>query len=245
MTTDYDPIAEQYKRSKLQPWRGYIEAHTLMELAGDLNGKAVVDIACGEGFYTRLIRQQGAARVVGVDLSEGMVALARKQETENPLGIEYMVGDGRALDFHEEFDLATAAYLLNYATDRQELSAMCRGIGRCLKPGGRFVTVNMNQAFDFESAPSYRQYGFETRQLGALREGTPVEWKFHLDDGAFTIENYLLDVSIHEEAFQAAGFREVRWHLPRLSPHANSAAEPGFWDRFLQHPPVIFIECVK
>jgi hypothetical protein len=35
MTTDYDPIAEQYKRSKLQPWRTYIEAFTLMDLIGD------------------------------------------------------------------------------------------------------------------------------------------------------------------------------------------------------------------
>ena len=36
-------------------------------------------------------------------------------------------------------DLAVAAYLLNYATDRAELGAMCRGIARCLRPGGRFV----------------------------------------------------------------------------------------------------------
>lgn len=245
MTTDYDPIAEQYKRSKLQPWRGYIESHTLMELAGDLDGEAVLDVACGEGFYTRLIRQHGAARVVGVDLSEGMISLARKQESEKPLGIEYIVGDGRDLHCDAEFDLVTAAYLLNYATDRQELEAMCRGIGRCLKPGGRFVTVNMNQAFNFETAPSYRQYGFETRQVGPLREGTPVEWKFYLSDGDFTIENYLLDVAIHEAAFKAGGFRVVQWHAPRLSPFANAAAEPGFWDRFMEHPPIAFIECVK
>ena len=49
MTTDYDPIAEQYKRSKQQPWRTYIEAFTLMDLIGDPPGKEVIDIACGEG----------------------------------------------------------------------------------------------------------------------------------------------------------------------------------------------------
>jgi ubiquinone/menaquinone biosynthesis C-methylase UbiE len=49
MTTNYDPIAEQYKRSKQQPWRAYVEAFTLMRLIGDPTGKKVIDIACGEG----------------------------------------------------------------------------------------------------------------------------------------------------------------------------------------------------
>jgi 2-polyprenyl-3-methyl-5-hydroxy-6-metoxy-1,4-benzoquinol methylase len=73
MTTNYDPIAEQYKRSKQQPWRAYVEAFTLMRLIGDPTGKKVIDIACGEGFYTRMIRQRGAAKVTGVDLSEKMI----------------------------------------------------------------------------------------------------------------------------------------------------------------------------
>jgi trans-aconitate methyltransferase len=63
MATDYDPIAEQYKRSKQQPWRTYIEAFTLMDLIGDPTGKAVIDIACGEGYYTRLLRQRGLASI--------------------------------------------------------------------------------------------------------------------------------------------------------------------------------------
>ena len=38
MTTNYDPIAEQYQRSKQQPWRTFIECFTLMELMGDPRG---------------------------------------------------------------------------------------------------------------------------------------------------------------------------------------------------------------
>ena len=80
MTTNYDPIAEQYQRSKQQPWRTYIEAFGLLQLLGDPSGRSVLDMACGEGFYSRMARQRGAARVTGVDLSEGMIELARKQE---------------------------------------------------------------------------------------------------------------------------------------------------------------------
>jgi ubiquinone/menaquinone biosynthesis C-methylase UbiE len=244
MTTNYDPIAEQYKRSKQQPWRTHIESFSLLELVGDPSGQSAADLACGEGFYSRLLRQQGAAKVVGVDLSERMIELARAQEAEHGLGIDYLVGDAKDLRLPAEYDLVIAAYLLNYARDREELLAMCRGIARCLKPGGRFVTVNCNPALDFRVAPSYRKYGFETSLAGDYREGAPITWKFFLADGSFEIENYYLDVSIHEEAFRAAGFREVRWHRPRLSPQGKSEYGSDFWDTFLAHPPAAFIECV-
>lgn len=69
MTTNYDPIAEQYKRSKEAPWRTHVECFTLLETIGPLEGLSVLDVACGEGFYTRLLRHRGAARMAGVDLS--------------------------------------------------------------------------------------------------------------------------------------------------------------------------------
>lgn len=245
MTTNYDPIAEQYKRSKQQPWRTFVECYTLMNLIGDPQGLSVLDVACGEGFYTRMIRQQGAARATGVDLSQGMIELARRQEAEHQLGIEYVVGDARELPTADGYDLAVAAYLLNYARNREELQAMCDGIARSLKAGGRFVTVNCNPALAFPAAPSYRPYGFETSVPGAWEEGAPIKWTFFLSDGDFEIENYHLNVAIHEAAFRQAGFREVRWHGPQLSPEGAGAHDEGFWSHLLDHPPVAFIECVK
>jgi toxoflavin synthase len=243
MTTNYDPIAEQYKRAKQQPWRVHVEAFTLLTLIGDPAGKAVIDIACGEGFYTRVIRRRGAAKVTGVDLSEKMIELARASEAQQRLGIDYIVGDGRNLAVAAEYDLAVAAYFLNYAHDRAELNAMCKGIARCLKPGGRFVTVNSNPACDFSAAPSYRNYGFETSVVGPFREGAPVTCTFYLEDGPFEIENYFLGVDLHEEALRAAGFRDIRWHQPMLSPEGHSAYGHDYWADLLNHPPVIFIEC--
>src|SRR3954463_3232826 len=105
MDTDYDRIAGQYKRAKLQPWRAHIERHTLLGLAGDVAGRAVIDLACGEGHYTRELRRRGAARVVGVDLSAEMIRLAEAEEAREPLGVGYRAGDARDLRASDEFDL--------------------------------------------------------------------------------------------------------------------------------------------
>ena len=144
MSTDYDAVAEEYKRLKLAPWRTFIERYSLLKLLGGVRGGSVLDLACGEGFYSRLIRERGAARVVGVDLSSGMIGLGIAAEKESPLGIEYRVSDAMAYQTDERFDIVAAAYLLNYADTEEKLAAMCRTVARSLKPGGRFVTVNNN-----------------------------------------------------------------------------------------------------
>jgi 2-polyprenyl-3-methyl-5-hydroxy-6-metoxy-1,4-benzoquinol methylase len=68
MSTNYDFISEQYKRAKLQPWRAHVESFTLLGVIGDLTGKKVVDLACGEGF-TRAFCGGMARRVSRVWIS--------------------------------------------------------------------------------------------------------------------------------------------------------------------------------
>jgi SAM-dependent methyltransferase len=244
MPTDYGAISEQYQRAKRQPWRGHIEAFTFLGMLGDLTGRASVDLACGEGHYTRMLPSLGASRVVGVDRSEGMIALARAQESEHPQEIEYLVRDCRWLGLPAEFDVAAAAYLLNYAANREELAAMAAGIAQCLKPGGRFVTMNSNPGLEFERGATYRKYGFEIRGSGDHQEGLPYTWVFHLDDGPVEVENYWLPATAYEEAMRSAGFVEIRWQRPRISPIGEVGDEPAYWRDFLDHPPVIGIECL-
>jgi ubiquinone/menaquinone biosynthesis C-methylase UbiE len=174
-----------------------------------------------------------------------MIALASAEEAAHPLGIQYRVGDGRKLDFSESFDLAAAAYLLNYARNREELEAMCHGIAHCLKPGGRFVTANSNPAMNFTRNDSFRKYGFEVNVEGEVREGTSYTWTFLLDDGPLCVENYHLDKATVEQALRSAGFREVHWHAPRVSPLGEAAEGRDYWTSFLTEAPVIFLECLK
>jgi SAM-dependent methyltransferase len=245
MGTDYDEIADQYKRAKLQPWRTHIERYTLLRLVGDVAGKAVIDLACGEGYYTRELRRRGAAPVVGVDLSGEMIRLAQAEEARQPLGIEYRVGDVRSLDMPGRFDLAFAAYLLNYARTAEELAQMCRAVARALRPGGRFVTANNNPAEPPANFAAGWAYGYAKRVEGELAEGAPIVWQFFLPDGSFEVTNYCLGVGTMDEVLRAAGLREVRWHAPEVSPEGVREFGREHWAAFLACPPVVFLDCGK
>jgi toxoflavin synthase len=245
MTTNYDNIAAEYQRAKQQPWRLHLEHYTLFKLLGDVTGKTVLDLACGEGFYTRFIKRRGAARVVGVDLSPGMIELARQEEAGDPLGIDYLVGDVKQLALDETFEVVVAAYLLNYAQTAAELLQMGAAIIRHLKPGGRFVTVNNNPRHAVEYFASTRPYGFIKHTQGPLREGTPVDYIFFLEQESFAITNYHLSVATHEAALHTTGFQQVTWREPELSPEIVETTERQYWAEFLAHPPIVFLECTQ
>ena len=78
-----------------------------------------------------------------------------------------------------------------------------------------------------------------------MARGSAITWTFFLEDGPFSIENYYLSPTVHEEALRGAGFRSVRWHGPRLSPESAARHGSEFWQPFLESPPITFIECTK
>jgi len=245
MTTNYDGIAKEYQASKLQPWRTHIERYTLLRLTGDVRGLNALDLACGEGYYSRLLRELGADPIVGVDLSSAMIDLARAQEVAEPLGIRYCVGDARSVDQGPLADLVFAAYLLNYARDYAELLGMCEAIARNLKPGGRFVTVNNHPDDPPDNFKTGRIYGYSKRLEGALEEGTPIVWRFHLPEGDIEVTNFYLKLATMELALKSAGLRNIRWHSPEVSPEGLQQSREGHWHSFLTRPPIVFLECVK
>jgi SAM-dependent methyltransferase len=243
MPTNYDDIAEQYKRSKQVPWRYYIEQYSLCKLLGDVSGASVLDLACGEGHYTRMLKRMGASRVVGVDQSPKMIELATAAERRDPLGIEYLIEDARALRFKVLFDVVIAAYLLNYARSQDELLAMAEAVHRSLKPGGRFVTVNDNPEQHPAGFGNTRKYGFVKSVHGDVRDGVPIVYTFLQDGEEFVVENYHLNSGMHLSMFRQAGFSDVQWYAPELDATHGMGAD--YWSDFVDNPPIALFACTK
>jgi len=134
---DDEAFFEAYSRlgRSVHGLEGAPEWPALRALLPDLGGLAVLDLGCGFGWFCRWAREQGAGRVVGVDLSERMLARARAA-TQNP-AIAYVRADLEHLPLSGgSFDAVYSSLALHYLAD---LDALLAAVWRSLVPGGRLV----------------------------------------------------------------------------------------------------------
>lgn len=244
--TQYDEIATQFRQIKDSPVNTYITDYTFFEMIGErARGKTVLDLACGEGRYCRTLKQRGAARVVGVDISAGMIKLAEQQESRESLGIEYICRDVLALGKIGEFDLVVASFLLNYAQTKAQLVDMCRTVYANLKPGGQFILLNEN----FNQAPSdfrgYERYGYAKHMAEPYQEGAVITYTMSTGTDELQFDGYYWSQETYQRAFAAAGFTDVQLQPLRCSPQGIEAYGQRFWQNFINNPPFIGLICRK
>lgn len=231
MTTQYDAIGGKYERVKTEMLLArFPERATFEALTTDCAGKDVLDLACGTGWYSRILKQAGAKSVVGVDISAEMVAVAAQLEPAN----RYVTADARELGAVGEFDLVTAVWLLCYARNTDDLTAMARTAYENLKPGGEYVGIEMNPWFDWDGPPATK-YGLTHEP--DLPGGEDLTVTIHLDP-PITFRACHWRAEPITNAFRAAGFAKVGF-VPATEP-----AEP-FWDEFRANPTFSGIRAVK
>ncbi|WP_019170288.1 class I SAM-dependent methyltransferase [Pseudaminobacter salicylatoxidans] len=116
-----------------------------------LEDKRVVDLGCGFGWASRWMREHGAASVLGLDLSQNMIARARA-DTADP-AIEYRIADLETLELPEAaFDLVYSALTFHYVEDFPRLVGM---IHKALVSGGDLVFTIEHPIFMAAAHPKW------------------------------------------------------------------------------------------
>ena len=149
---------------------GAPEWPALRALLPDVRGLRVLDLGCGFGWFCRWARQHGAAHVVGMDVSEKM--LARARAAGDDAAITYVRADMEGLDLPEAaFDLVYSSLALHYV---EKLDALMAAVGRSLKPGGALV---VSVEHPMMTAPAHAVWSVD----GEGRKAWPVNR--YLDEG--------------------------------------------------------------
>jgi len=133
---------------------GAPEWPTLRAMLPDLAGRKVVDLGCGFGWFCRYAREAGAAEVLGLDVSQKMLARAREMTTD--AAIRYREADLDRLTLPAAaFDVAFSSLTLHYL---EHLAALFAQVHEALVPGGRFVFSAEHPLYT-ETGPDYLDEG--------------------------------------------------------------------------------------
>ena len=194
----------------------------MFDLIGNVDELFVLDLACGEGFNTRILAGM-RAKVFGVDFSEKLINFAEQQEAEEKLGIQYEVADVSDLSGikNDYFHLVTCFMAMQDIRDYHQAVAE---VGRVLKTEGRFVFSIPHPCFekitvDEQRIPAWNNY-FE-----------PVE--YHINWNMERLEKLFKTTSFHRtltDYFQSL-------HLNKLS--VQRLVEPKVNRESLEKYPIL------
>ena len=192
-TRSWDAIADDWvAHADANDYRNLYLMPRMLAMTGEVAGKSVLDLGCGEGGYARELARRGA-RVTGVDGSERLVEIARERTRADGLVVRFLRANANALDGLEAgaFDLVVAAMSL---MDVADYPGAVREIARLLRTGGELVMSITHPCFSGPVAEWIRG-----------REGAPE---------VFAVDRYFERIAWPSKI--AARFREpvLRRHRP-------------------------------
>lgn len=145
----------------------------LAQMARVAPGTHALDLACGTGDIAYEVAKQGA-RVVGLDVTERMIQLARAKQ-DGAGRVRFVIGDMMALPFPDaSFDLITTGYGIRNVP---ELEPALAEIARVLRPGGLFLSLDFNRPQNAAVRAVYLAY--------LVVVGGALGWVLHRDPDTY------------------------------------------------------------
>lgn len=212
---------------------GAAEWPALRALLPALHGLRVLDLGCGFGWFCRWARRQGAARVLGIDVSEKMLARARADTDDS--AITYTRADLEHLELPPAaFDLAYSSLALHYI---ERLEALLAQVHRALVPGGCLVFSVEHPIY---TAPADPRWSVDA----AGRKTWPVDG--YLDEGPRSTD--WLTKGVIKQHRTVATYLNMLLHLGLAISHVEEwgpteeqrALRPGLADEH-QRPPFLLV----
>ncbi|MEP2279445.1 bifunctional demethylmenaquinone methyltransferase/2-methoxy-6-polyprenyl-1,4-benzoquinol methylase UbiE [Maribacter sp.] len=155
--------------------------------------QSILDIATGTGDLAIALVKTGAKKIVGLDISPGMLAVGKEKVTDKQLDstIEMVVGDSEKLTFEDNsFDAVTVSFgVRNFET----LNTGMAEILRVLKPNGKLVVLETSVP---TKTPYKQGYSFYTKNILPL-----IGKLFSKDDSAYGYLSESASVFPHGENF--------------------------------------------
>jgi ubiquinone/menaquinone biosynthesis C-methylase UbiE len=202
-------------------------------LIGNVKGQRVLDLACGEGYNTRMLARKGA-KVTGVDFSKKLVELARIEENREKLGIDYRVSNVANLSEFpsNHFDVVTCFMAL---MDIKNYAGTVSEVARVLKNMGRFVFSIPHPCFELDRIGTTKNYFMASEEC--------VDWKMERLLKPFKTTSFHRTLTDYFNTLDKNRLLVKRLVEPK--PSEQVAKKYPLLKQFLLRPHTVIIESVK
>lgn len=211
--------------------RTYLDP-ALFAVIGEVRGRQILDVPCGNGHNTRRLARMGNL-VTGLDVSEPIIAIDQAREERETLGITYLAADAAATGLPDNtFDLVVSQMGL---MDIPDAAGAVREMSRVMKPQGRLVALFCHPCFDvpghsawvWEKVP-YSSSAWRKIQHYAQPFAGQVPW--NKDGETIYTTAYHRPLSWYMHAIRAAGLVLTDLHEPIPPPEFVALEQPdGPW----------------
>jgi cyclopropane fatty-acyl-phospholipid synthase-like methyltransferase len=135
----------------------------------------ILDVGCGTGRHCLEFAKRGF-ELVGVDISDGHIGVAKRLAAEQNLNAEFMVLDARAMNFNTEFDAAICLCegAFGIAGDEMGHRQILAGTARALRPKTPFVLTAINALSAVRNLPNPGTIRFDPYTLTSYSKWTPT-----------------------------------------------------------------------
>ncbi len=156
-TTSWSAVApwyDEYLETKTDSYQAKVIAPNLLRILNLKKSEAVLDLACGQGYFSRFLQEAGAA-VTGIDISEELIARAK----EHGGGINYVTAP--AHDTKQKPNSFDAAIIVLALENIKNVDEIVGELARVLKKEGRVIVVLLHPVFRI---PQHSDWGFDTKK---------------------------------------------------------------------------------
>lgn len=227
MLNDYDEISKQYNLTHDKPDKKYSMLPTILELLRPLKDKVILDVGCGDGYFSFPISKE-AKFVYGIDNSSEQIKKAREKITSNT---EFFLED--IFKFNKvKVDKINAPFVINYCKSKSELLILFQRLRELLNNNGELIgLVDMPKT----CFSDLMKFGSIKKVMPSLIDGATIEIDlYNSDKKIISLNSFYYTKKTIEEALIKAGFSKVCFQKPIISEEGYKLYSEEFWKEYLE-----------